>query len=71
MSKDVQNNIQAAKGWKNKSIHKPLILNGERQVGKTYALQKFGKEEFKKVAFFSLDRDKRAVGVFEQGGPTC
>lgn len=59
------------KEWKNKLIHKPLILNGARQVGKTYVLREFGKTEFSKVAFFSLDRDKRAVGVFEQGGTTA
>lgn len=30
--------------WKNKRNHKPLILNGARQVGKTYILQEFGKK---------------------------
>ena len=36
--------------WKNKQNHKPLILNGARQVGKTYILQEFGKRE--KVSLF-------------------
>ena len=36
--------------WKNKKDHKPLILNGARQVGKTYILQEFGKREYKKLA---------------------
>ena len=44
--------------WKNKKDHKPLILNGARQVGKTYILQEFGKREYKKLAFFSLDRNQ-------------
>lgn len=35
--------------WKNKKDHKPLILNGARQVGKTYILQEFGKREYKKT----------------------
>lgn len=56
--------------WKNKSDRKPLILNGARQVGKTYILREFGGNEYKKVAFFSLDRDKKAVEVFESGGST-
>ena len=32
--------------WKNSDERKPLILNGARQVGKTYILEKFGKEHF-------------------------
>lgn len=35
--------------WKNKRNHKPLILNGARQVGKTYILQEFGKENIKSL----------------------
>ena len=56
--------------WKNKKNHKPLILNGARQVGKTYILQEFGKREYKKLAFFSLDRNQKAAEVFEKGGTT-
>ena len=54
--------------WKNKEDHKPLILNGARQVGKTYILRDFGKREYKKMAFFSLDRDQRAQEIFNKGG---
>lgn len=54
--------------WKKKNERKPLILNGARQVGKTYLLQEFGRNEYEKVAFFSLDRNPMAVKVFEQGG---
>ena len=57
--------------WKNKRNHKPLILNGARQVGKTYILQEFGKKEYKKLAFFSLDRNQKAAEVFEKGGTTA
>ena len=32
--------------WKNDERHKPLILLGARQVGKTYILNLFGKQEF-------------------------
>ncbi len=57
--------------WKNKEERKPLILNGARQVGKTYILKEFGKREYKKLAFFSLDRDHKAAEVFEKGGTTA
>ena len=57
--------------WKNRQNPKPLILNGASQVGKTYILQEFGKREYKKLAFFSLDRNQKAAEVFEKGGTTA
>ncbi len=36
--------------WKNKADRKPLILNGARQVGKTWLATQFGKENFDEVA---------------------
>ena len=54
--------------WKNKKDHKPLILNGARQVGKTYILREFGRNEYKRMAFFSLDRDQKALEIFNKGG---
>lgn len=52
--------------WKKSSDRKPLILNGARQVGKTYILKEFGSKEYSKMAFFSLDRDAKARSVFEK-----
>ena len=54
--------------WKNSADRKPLILNGARQVGKTFLLSEFAKREYKKVAFFSLDRQEQVREVFERGG---
>ena len=53
--------------WKENAERKPLILNGARQVGKTWLLRKFGQAEYEKMAFFSLDRDTMAARVFEKG----
>ena len=50
--------------WKLNGSRKPLILNGARQIGKTYILRKFGEAEFEKVAFFSLDRDLKVRSIF-------
>ena len=52
--------------WKKSSDRKPLILNGARQVGKTYILKEFGSKEYSKMAFFSLDRDAKVRSVFEK-----
>lgn len=65
MKRDIYNQLL---NWKNKSQRKPLILNGARQVGKTYILKQFGQNEYKKFAFFSLDRDQKVIEVFEKGG---
>ena len=40
--------------WKEKSNRKPLILNGARQVGKTYILQEFGKLYYKHTAYVNV-----------------
>ena len=41
--------------WKNRPDHKPLILQGARQVGKTYILDQFGREHYKNYIKVSLD----------------
>ena len=68
MDRNIYNQLVA---WKNREGRKPLIINGARQVGKTYILQQFGKNEYQKLAFFSLDRNAKAVEVFEKGGSTA
>ena len=54
--------------WKNSNNRKPLILNGARQVGKTWLLNEFAKREYKKTVMFSLDRHQKAREVFVNGG---
>ena len=41
--------------WKNSEDRKPLILNGARQVGKTYILEEFGKEHFENVIYLNME----------------
>ena len=41
--------------WKNNRNRKPLILNGARQVGKTYALEAFAKENFDNVIYLNME----------------
>lgn len=50
--------------WKQKSNRKPLIVNGARQVGKTYILQKFGQLHYKKVAYLNCDRNEVLNQIF-------
>ena len=41
--------------WKTSEERKPLILNGARQVGKTYILEEFGKEHFENVIYLNME----------------
>ena len=44
--------------WKDKETRKPLLLQGARQVGKTYVLQDFAKKQFRKSHYFDLEELK-------------
>ncbi len=52
--------------WKNKSGRMPLIINGARQVGKSYILQEFGRNEFDNYIIVNLETDKALVEKFEE-----
>jgi predicted AAA+ superfamily ATPase len=43
--------------WKQSQDRKPLILKGARQVGKTYILKEFGKNEYTDTAYFNFEED--------------
>lgn len=51
--------------WKNRTRRKPLLLNGARQVGKTWLLKEFGSIHFDNVAYTSLDNDPVARSYFD------
>ena len=51
--------------WKNSKAHKPLILEGARQVGKTWLMQEFGNTQYKKVAYINFDRNLKMRETFE------
>lgn len=42
--------------WKSSPSRKPLILEGARQVGKTYLLQQFGNDHYQNVIYVNFDR---------------
>ena len=50
--------------WKESKYRKPLILKGERQIGKTYILKKFGEENYEGVAYFNFDHDEDLYNLF-------
>ena len=57
--------------WKNNEYRKPLIIQGARQVGKTYAVLKFGKENYDNVAYFNFQtKDSLSLTFSENISPS-
>ena len=51
--------------WKESKDRKPLMLLGARQVGKTWIMRHFGKQEYKTVAYINCDDEPRMNNLFE------
>lgn len=52
--------------WKNSKYRKPLILQGARQVGKTYSALSFGKEHYKTSVYFNFENNRDLCNIFER-----
>ena len=52
--------------WKNEEHRKPLILQGARQVGKTYAILEFGRTHYENVAYFNFETNPKLNETFEE-----
>ena len=54
------------KAWKEGSHRKPLILQGARQVGKTYSILEFGRTHYENVAYFNFETNPKLNKTFEE-----
>ena len=52
--------------WKENKYRKPLILQGARQVGKTYSILEFGRTHYENVAYFNFETNPRLADTFEE-----
>ena len=50
--------------WKESPRRKPMLLQGARQIGKTWAVERFGKEQYKYFVKFDLDRNPEVIDAF-------
>ena len=50
--------------WKNDPDRKPLVLEGARQVGKTWLLREFGKNEYQNLVYVNFHDDPEAQQIF-------
>ena len=51
--------------WKKSERRKPLVLNGARQVGKTYSLKHFGATSYEKTAYLNFEKDEKLGQYFD------
>jgi len=52
--------------WKKSNRRKPLLLQGARQVGKTYLVNEFGKSEYQNFYYLNFEQNPRFASFFEQ-----
>lgn len=51
--------------WKIAGNRKPLLLRGARQVGKTWIMKEFGRENYEQVLYINFERDKLLQNLFK------
>lgn len=51
--------------WKSQADRKPLLLQGARQVGKTYLLKEFAKREYSDCAYFNFEQNPELGTLFD------
>ncbi len=52
--------------WKENPYRKPLILQGARQVGKTYALLEFGRNHYENVVYLNFETNEKLFHTFQE-----
>lgn len=58
--------MEYLKEWKESSHRKPLILQGARQVGKTYSILEFGRIYYENVVYFNFETNPKLNETFEE-----
>ena len=54
------------KKWKDSKYRKPLMIQGARQVGKTYAILEFGHTYYDNVAYFNFQTSETIAATFDE-----
>jgi len=52
-------------GWKSNKKRKPLVVQGARQVGKTFLINEFGRHEYKNHFHLNFEQDKHLSSLFD------
>lgn len=59
--------LDELKRWKQSEWRKPLVIQGARQVGKTWIMREFGRREYQHTAYLSFVDTPHAASIFEEG----
>jgi predicted AAA+ superfamily ATPase len=51
--------------WKNSHRRKPLLLQGARQVGKTFLVSEFGRKEYKEFVYLNFEQNPKLAALFD------
>jgi predicted AAA+ superfamily ATPase len=65
----IRKKIEELALWKENPLRKPLIIQGARQVGKTWLMKKFGATYFKKCVYINFDESTRLQSIFSDDFP--
>lgn len=52
--------------WKNKSERRPLLIQGARQVGKTYIIKEFGKNNYENTIYVNFEINRLVASFFDE-----
>lgn len=52
--------------WKKDSNRKPLLIYGNKQIGKTYTTIEFGEREYKTVAYINTNNNQQLLSIMQK-----
>jgi len=58
--------MKSLEAWQKSEYRKPLVLQGARQVGKTFSLLSFGRERYENVAYFNFELNPKIGATFDE-----
>lgn len=58
--------LKAFAAWKDSKDRSPLIVQGARQIGKSWAITEFGRRQYEHLAVFNFDKNEELKGVFRR-----
>ena len=57
--------LEQLQDWKKRNIKEPLMIIGARQIGKTYIIEKFCKENYEKYIYLNFEDITKLSSIFE------
>lgn len=58
--------ISKLEAWKNEADRSPLIIQGARQIGKSWTVTEFGRTHYNHIAIFNFEKQDELKGIFEK-----